>query len=85
MRLLIAATLALLLTAVVAAPHVHAAPGGEECAACVVRGGEPAGSKTLDLAPLHPALGALSPELLSIPGDGAPLGAIPGQSPPPRA
>ena len=85
MRVLLAATMALLLTASVAAPHVHAAPAGDECAACVVRSGEAAESKTPGLAPLRLALGELAAELRSIPRDGAPLGAIPGQSPPPRA
>jgi len=82
MRVLIAATLALLLTAVVAAPHHHAAPAGEECAACVVRAGEAAESKTPGLAALPLALGELVAEPESLPRDGAPLGAIPGQSPP---
>ena len=85
MRVLVAATLALLLTASVAAPHLHAAPAGDECAACVVRSGEAAESKTPGLAPLPLALGELVLEPQSLPGDGAPLGAIPGQSPPPRA
>jgi hypothetical protein len=85
MRVLVAATLALLLTASVAAPHVHAAAAGEECAACVVRSGEVAESKTPGLAPLTLALGGLAAELQSLPRDGAPLGATPGQSPPPRA
>jgi hypothetical protein len=85
MRVLLAATLALLLTAVVAVPHVHAAPSGEECAACVVRGGEAARSQTPDLEPLPLALGELVAEPRSLARDGAPLGAIPGQAPPPRA
>jgi hypothetical protein len=82
MRALVAATLALLLTAVVVAPHVHAASTGEECSACVVRGGEVAESQVPDLSPLPLALGELMAELTSLPRDGAPLGAIPGQSPP---
>jgi len=85
MRVLVAATLALLLTATVAAPHVHAAPSGEECAACVVRSGEEAESKSPGLVPLQLALGELVAAPRSLPRDGAPLGAIPGQSPPPRA
>ena len=82
MRVLISATLALLLTAVVASPHHHAAPAGEECAACVVRGGEVAESKTPDLAPLPLAMGQPVAELESLRRDGVSLGAIPGQSPP---
>ena len=82
MRAVIAATLALLLTAVVVTPHLHAASTGEECAACVVRGGEAAQSQTPDLSPLPLALGELVLAPRSLPRDGAPLGAIPGQSPP---
>ncbi len=86
MRALIAATLALLLTAVVVAPHAHAAAPGEECGVCVVRsGGEAATSQTPVLSPLPLALGELVAVPRSVPRDGAPLGAIPGQSPPPRA
>ncbi len=82
MRAILAASLALLLTAAVALPHVHAASSGEECAACVVRGGEPAASQVPDLSPLPLALGGVEVALQSLPRDGAPLGAIPGQSPP---
>jgi hypothetical protein len=82
MRAVIAATLALLLTAAVAVPHVHAAPSGEECAACVVRGGSVAESQVPDLSPLPLAAGGVVAELQSHPAEGAPLGAIPGQSPP---
>jgi hypothetical protein len=84
MRVLLAATLAVLLTAVVAVPHVHAAPSGEECAVCVARGGEVAESQVPELAPLPLALGELPAEPVGRPCDGAPLGAIPGQSPPDR-
>jgi ferric-dicitrate binding protein FerR (iron transport regulator) len=82
MRAVLAATLVLLLAAAVAVPHVHAAPSSEECAACVARGGEVAESQVPDLSPLQLAAGdaVLAPQ--SRPGDGAPLGAIPGQSPP---
>jgi hypothetical protein len=82
MRAVIAATLALLLTAVVVTPHVHAARGGEECAVCVARGGEATESQTPVPSPLPLALGGLVVAPRSLPADGAPLGAIPGQSPP---
>jgi hypothetical protein len=82
MRAVLAATLALLLTAIVVAPHVHAAPAGEECAVCVARGGEASESQTPVLSPLPLALGELVVAPVSLPRDGAPLGAIPGQSPP---
>ena len=39
MRAALAAALALLLTTAVVVPHVHAAWSGDECPACVVRGG----------------------------------------------
>jgi hypothetical protein len=82
MRAIIAATLVLLLTAAVAAPHVHATPSTEECAACVVRAGDVAQSQVPDLAPLPLAPGDVLLAPQSRPGEGAPLGAIPGQSPP---
>jgi hypothetical protein len=82
MRAVIAATLALLLTAVVVAPHVHLVATGEECAACVVRGGEVAQSRVPELPPLPLALGELVVALRSRLRDGAPQGAVPGQSPP---
>ncbi|HEY6099900.1 MAG TPA: hypothetical protein VIW03_10750 [Anaeromyxobacter sp.] len=84
MRALVAAFLALGLVLTVAVPHVHAAGhGGSECAVCVARHGDVARSETPDLAPqvlhaepvqMRPAFGPVT---------GAPLGAVPGQSPPP--
>jgi hypothetical protein len=82
MRAVLAAALALLLTAAVVVPHVHAASSGDECPACVVRGGEPAESSAPDLAPLPHYAGEPLPAPRSIPVDGAPIGAVPGQSPP---
>jgi hypothetical protein len=69
-----------------AAPHVHLRDqGGVECAVCVTRHGVVAQRETPDLTPraLHaePAL----PEPGLAPVFGAPLGAIPGQSPPAAA
>lgn len=83
MRVLLAATLALHLVLTAFGPHVHtAAHGAEECAVCLVRGAEAAGSSTPDLAPSAlPAVAVvLAPGLPPV--TGAPLGAIPGQSPP---
>jgi hypothetical protein len=82
MRAALAAALALLLTTAVVVPHVHAAWSGDECPACVVRGGEPATPAAPDLAPLPPLAGEPLPAPRSVAFDGAPLGAIPGQSPP---
>lgn len=86
MRVLVAAGLALFLVSTAAAPHGHEGLGGgdhvHDCAVCVVRGAEAARSETPDLAPRTLALEApvLAPGLAPV--TGAPLGAIPGQSPP---
>jgi hypothetical protein len=82
MRLVIAASLAVLLAAAVVVPHVHVASSGDECAACVVRGGQVAESQVPELLPLPLALGQVETAPCSVPRDGAPLGAISGQSPP---
>ena len=81
MRALLAAALALGLVLAAAVPHGHAASHGE-CAVCVARQGDVARSETPDLEP-----GALLPDAVpqppaASPVSGAPLGAIPGQSPP---
>ncbi len=82
MRALLAIVLALGLVLGVAAPHVHLASHGDECAVCLVRHGAVAHSETPDGAPrtLHAERVALEPGLAPV--YGAPLGAIPGQSPP---
>jgi hypothetical protein len=83
MRAFLAAGLALFLVLTAAAPHVHTGPrGSEACVVCVVRHGDAAHSATPDLAPV--AIVAATPllELGLPPVSGAPLGAIPGQSPP---
>ena len=84
MRAVLAATLALALTVAVAAPHLHAdAHGGGDCAVCVVRsGGEVATCQTPDLAPAALPAGEVALAPARSPVCGAPLGAIPGQSPP---
>ena len=83
MRALLALALAFHLVLSAFGPHVHSgAHGVEDCAVCVVRGAEAATSATPDLAPSEVPAGpmALAPGLPPV--DGAPLGAIPGQSPP---
>ena len=83
-RAVLAATLALALTLAAAAPHLHPdAHGGGGCAVCVVRsGGEVATSQTPDLAPADLPAGEVTLLPPASPVCGAPLGAIPGQSPP---
>jgi hypothetical protein len=83
MRALIAAGLAVLLALSAAAPHVHTgAQGVQDCVACVARNADVARNETPELAPLSSFTreAPLSPGLPPV--TGAPLGAIPGQSPP---
>ncbi len=84
MRALLATGLALALALSAAAPHVHVeAQGPEHCTACLVRGGvEPACTQTPDVAPLDLPAGEVVLPPAAPPVSGAPLGAIPGQSPP---
>jgi hypothetical protein len=81
MRALVAAGLALFLLLTAAAPHVHV-HGTQECVGCVVRHGDVARDETPDVAPLTFVAGAPELEPGVAPVYGAPLGAIPGQSPP---
>jgi hypothetical protein len=86
MRALVAAALALGLVLTAAVPHAHpVGHGGGECTVCVARHGDVARSETPDVAPqgLHAEPLPLSPGLAPV--TGAPLGAIPGQSPPAAA
>jgi hypothetical protein len=84
MRALLAAGLALFLVLLAGAPHAHA-HGAEECAVCLVRQGDAARDETPDVAPCAPVVGDATgaPELSPV--HGAPLGAVPGQSPPAAA
>ncbi|HEX9307656.1 MAG TPA: hypothetical protein VF894_09210 [Anaeromyxobacter sp.] len=83
MRALLAAGLALFLALTAAAPHVHTGPrGSEDCVVCVVRHGDAARNEVPDLAPVAIVADAPQLELGLPPVSGAPLGAIPGQSPP---
>jgi hypothetical protein len=82
-RVLVAiATAALLLVGLVA-PHHHSTSGGvHECVACAVGGSLEARDVTPRLAPPPPAPLAAVAAPATDPVTGAPLGAIPGQSPP---
>ncbi len=83
LRNVLAIVLAALVAFSAAAPHAHAgALGDHACAACLAASAETAESATPDVAPR-----ALPPEALPRepgldPVTGAPLGAVPGQSPP---
>lgn len=83
MRALVAAALALGLVLGTAWPHVHpAGQGGGECTTCVARHGDVARCATPDVAPSVQHAEMLVPEPGLAPVTGAPLGAVPGQSPP---
>jgi hypothetical protein len=82
-RVLVALATAVLLLAGVAAPHHHASPGGShECVACAVGTGLEAGDATPAIEPATPAGAAVASAPAADPVTGAPLGAVPGQSPP---
>jgi len=83
MRKLLAAGLALYVVLAAAAPHVHTGPhGAQECAVCVARTGAVAENATPDLAPVAVLVGEPTAAPGLPPVTGAPLGAVPGQSPP---
>ncbi|HET8723382.1 MAG TPA: hypothetical protein VFM53_04195 [Anaeromyxobacteraceae bacterium] len=83
MRVLVAIATAAVLLLGVAAPHHHAAPGGaHECVACTVGTGEEARDATPVLAPPAVCVAPAAPLPGASPVTGAPLGAVPGQSPP---
>lgn len=83
MRALLAAILAIGLVVTAAVPHVHpAGHGAGECAVCVARHGNVAHGETPDVAPRVQLTEAVVVEPGVAPVTGAPLGAIPGQSPP---
>jgi hypothetical protein len=86
LRTVVAAGLALFLVFTAGAPHVHDGPhGSEHCAVCVARHADLPHDQVPDLAPA-PTVAVevqLAPGLAPV--TGAPLGAIPGQSPPGRA
>ncbi len=74
----------LVLVALVALPaHVHTGQqGAERCAMCVARSGDVARSETPDVEPARYARADAPADPGAPPVAGAPLGAIPGQSPP---
>jgi hypothetical protein len=85
MRALVAASLAAYLALTALAPHVHVEDAGgnnHPCAVCASRTGDVATGATPDLTPSPEVAGeaVLAPGLPPV--TGAPLGAIPGQSPP---
>ncbi len=82
MRAIVAATLALLVLVAAGVPHEHATHGSSECIACAVGQGTAAHDETPDVAPAGAVLAAVEAEPGPAPVSGAPLGAIPGQSPP---
>jgi hypothetical protein len=85
-RVALAIALAGLVLLGAASPHEHdTALGTHACAACVTASSDEARSETPDLAPrLHPPVQLREPCAPAI-ATGAPLGAVPGQSPPRRA
>jgi hypothetical protein len=86
MRALVAAAMALSILLGVGAPHVHAdAKGDESCAVCVLRHTDVPRGNAPDVAPVVSTTAAAVGAPGLPPVAGAPLGAIPGQSPPPAA
>ncbi|MBI5070792.1 MAG: hypothetical protein HZB56_21430 [Deltaproteobacteria bacterium] len=83
MRVFLAIAAAVLVALGAAAPHHHAAgQGTQECQACLTRTGEEARSAVPDLTPRAVVVEAVVAAPGLPPVTGAPLGAIPGQSPP---
>ncbi len=83
MRALLAAAAILLVLVTGLAPHTHDGKlGRHACVACVTSGCEEAASAAPDVAPRQLAPSAVPQALPAAPVTGAPLGAVPGQSPP---
>ena len=84
MRQLLQLVAVLSVLAAAASPHVHAGhpPADEPCPACLVRGADVPGPVVPDLAPPVSPAEAVTPVPGLAPVTGAPLGAVPGQSPP---
>jgi hypothetical protein len=82
MRAIAAATLALLVLVAAGVPHEHVAHAAASCIACAVGQGSAAQDETPEVAPTVVVLAADPLEPAPSPVSGAPLGAIPGQSPP---
>lgn len=84
MRALVAALVAVAIVVFTAAPHVHAgtASGDDGCQVCVMRH---AGAVPVETVALAPPVRCVEAPLLApgpAPVSGAPMGAVPGQSPP---
>ena len=83
MRALLAAAAILLVLATGFAPHTHeGALGRHACVACVTAAGEEAACASVDVAPPPLVIVAALRATPAPPVTGAPLGAVPGQSPP---
>ena len=83
MRIAFAILATLMLVAGLAAPHHHDSPlGSHECLACAAGGAREARDETPRLEPGAAPPVRLGAEPGHSPVTGAPLGAIPGQSPP---
>lgn len=84
LRSAVATLLAVAVLVLAAVPHVHdgAAPERPDCVACATARSAAAPPATVDVAPLACPAGqvVLAPGLAPV--TGAPLGAVPGQSPP---
>ena len=82
MRAFVAGRLALPVLVAAGVPHEHARHGATECIACAVGQGTAAHDETPDVAPAAVVVAVAELEPGPAPVSGAPLGAIPGQSPP---
>ena len=79
--LAVAAILLVLVTGV--APHTHdGALGRHACVACAAAGSEEAACASPDVAPRQLVVASITCDPPAPPVTGAPLGAVPGQSPP---
>jgi len=84
MRAALALLCAIVVLVSAAAPHHHSGPfGNHECAACLMGSSEAASPPITDLAPRAVPVGDPEQPIDVAVASGAPLGAIPGQSPPP--
>lgn len=82
-RALLAAAAILLVLATEFAPHTHQGPlGRHACVACTAAAGEEAACASPDVAPARVVAADLPRAVHAPPVTGAPLGAVPGQSPP---
>jgi hypothetical protein len=84
MRAIVALALSAVLFALSWAPHVHhGVEGDHDCPACIARTADAAHYETPDVAPVRVTfVGLVVVAPVEPAPTGAPLGAIPGQSPP---